>query len=81
MKKALVLFWVLIVTSIVQAQHQGFFRLQDLGPCQFYINLSANDYPLFSPDYIYRKLRQKKVSWFDDMTSSFKGNNQLLSIA
>ena len=44
--------------SMIEAQNDGFFQLQDLGNCEFYINLSAEHYPLYRGSLIYDKIME-----------------------
>jgi len=53
-------------SSIIFAQHAGFFKLQDIGPCEYYINLSGADYPLLPFELIYKQLHMTgNLNWFD----------------
>ncbi|KAI3653751.1 hypothetical protein MP228_001698 [Amoeboaphelidium protococcarum] len=73
-------------SSIVMAQHAGYFILQDAGPCEFYINLSGDSYPLVANEQIIFRLRWNRgTSWFrqwtfaDDKWTRLKGPHTLSS--
>ena len=53
-------------SSMVFAQHDGFFKLLDMGQCEYFINLSDTHYPLSSMEHIYQRLVSagKDVNWF-----------------